>query len=101
VTRVRYLAPARLELNSAARRYRDVAQGLADEFEEEYLRAVGLIEEHPLGSPVVEAPVRRKVLRKFPYSILYRVVGDAIEVVAVMHHKQRPGYWLGRMPHQG
>ncbi len=38
-----------------------------------------------------ECPVRR-----FPFRIIYRVVGDRIVVVAVAHAKRRPGYWKHR-----
>jgi plasmid stabilization system protein ParE len=97
VKQIRYLAPARFELFTATTRYREVAERLAAEFEREYLGALKRLQEYPQSAPVLEEPIRRTVLRKFPYSVLYRVVGDVIEIVAVMHHKQRPGYWLGRI----
>ena len=37
---------------------------------------------------------RRRVLRRFPYSIFYVVDPDVIIIVALAHHKRRPGYWL-------
>ena len=39
---------------------------------------------------------RRFMLPNFPFSIVYRVQQDAVEVVAVAHHRRRPGYWRGR-----
>jgi toxin ParE1/3/4 len=41
--------------------------------------------------------VRRRVLRRVPNSILYLVEADAIVIVAVAHHRRRPGYWLSRL----
>ncbi|MBA3346286.1 MAG: type II toxin-antitoxin system RelE/ParE family toxin [Gemmatimonadales bacterium] len=35
-------------------------------------------------------------LRRFPYSLLYRIETDRIYVLAVMHHRRRPGYWTDR-----
>ena len=40
---------------------------------------------------------RGYMLKRFPYDIVYRLVGDGeLEVVAVAHHKRRPGYWAKR-----
>lgn len=41
--------------------------------------------------------VRRRTLRRLPYSVIYVIQNDTIVIVAVAHHKRRPGYWLGRM----
>jgi toxin ParE1/3/4 len=32
-----------------------------------------------------------------PYSIVYVADDDAIVILAVAHHKRRPGYWLRRV----
>jgi len=33
----------------------------------------------------------------FPYDIVYRVVGSDLEVLALAHHRRRPGYWRRRV----
>jgi hypothetical protein len=38
---------------------------------------------------------RRFMLRRFPFSVVYRPHEDFVEVVAVAHAKRRPGYWRG------
>jgi toxin ParE1/3/4 len=54
--------------------------------------------EHPGRFPVEHAPgVRRVRIAGFPLSILYRAVGDEVEVLAVAAHRQRPGYWMDRL----
>jgi len=40
---------------------------------------------------------RRRVLRRFPYSIVFLLEPAEIVIVAVAHHKRRPGYWIGRV----
>ena len=35
-------------------------------------------------------------MKHFPYSVIYIVAGDEIQVLAVAHHSRRPGYWLKR-----
>jgi hypothetical protein len=41
--------------------------------------------------------IRRAGLGRFPFAVLYREVGGVVEVLAVAHHRRRPGYWLGRL----
>jgi len=39
---------------------------------------------------------RRYVLRRFPFSIVYRIEGSTIRVIAFAHGRRRPGYWRRR-----
>ena len=39
---------------------------------------------------------RRFPLRRFPYSIIYYVAGEELRVIALAHHRRKPGYWTGR-----
>jgi len=41
--------------------------------------------------------VRRRVLRTWPYSVVYTVDAESVLIVALAHHKRRPGYWLSRL----
>lgn len=36
------------------------------------------------------------LLRRFPFSLVYRVEDDRVLVVAVAHAKRKPRYWEGR-----
>ncbi len=46
---------------------------------------------------MIRGSVRRLVVSRFPYSILYRrLAGGEIRVLAVAHHKRRPEFWHGR-----
>ena len=42
-------------------------------------------------------PAQRALARKFPYSVVYLNQPDRVWIVAVMHAKQRPGYWRERL----
>jgi len=44
-----------------------------------------------------ELEVRRRVLRRFPYVLAFKVYGDELVVIAVAHARRRPGYWLHRL----
>ncbi len=39
---------------------------------------------------------RARSVEKYPYQIIYRVMGDVLYVVAVAHTARRPGYWKRR-----
>ena len=45
---------------------------------------------------VVDDDVRRLMLRRFPYALLYRLSRDEIRVLAVMNLRRRPLYRVGR-----
>lgn len=88
---------ARQDLVEAARWYADEAGALrADDFKREAQRSLKLIVEHPaLGSPAASG-TRGLPIHRYPYSVIYRIEGDSLRVLAVAHHSRRPGYWAGR-----
>lgn len=89
---------AEAEYLEASRTYASETDALADEFEAEVERCAALIAEHPKAAPLVRGKkIRCKVLRRFPYSLFYAVETDRIRIVAVVHHKRRPGYWRQRL----
>jgi hypothetical protein len=48
--------------------------------------------------PAFSFGTRHYPLARFPFSIIYRLKDDElIEIVALMHHKKKPGYWAGRV----
>ena len=56
--------------------------------------AIDGVAEAPERYPELEPGIRRRlVLHRFPYAVLYRVAGEEVQVVAVMHLNRRPGYW--------
>jgi len=39
----------------------------------------------------------RFLVHRFPFGILYRIAGDEIQIVAIMHLRRKPGYWTKRL----
>lgn len=92
----RFLAEADAELAEAVGYYASRRKGLGRAFLAEVRRAIDLIGASPeIGTPL-EAGIRRRVVRRYPYSLLYSIDNGGIVILAVMHHKRRPGYWRGR-----
>ena len=59
--------------------------------------SVRKIQGKPETFPVYRGQVRRKLVSKFPYGILYRADSTGIRILAVMHLHRRPGYWQSRL----
>ncbi len=48
------------------------------------------------GSPYLHG-TRRFLVHRFPYSTVYITLESSGHIVAVAHHKRRPGYWRKRL----
>jgi toxin ParE1/3/4 len=87
---------AEQELNEAAQ-YHDLEEpGLGASFLHEVDRCLHSIEAHPEAGAILRGTVRRRLLRRFPYALLYKIKPSAIRILAVMNLKRRPSYWAGR-----
>jgi len=52
----------------------------------------------PHRFPIERAPdIRRFRLKRFPHTILFRESAGIVQVLAVAHHRRRPGYWVTRI----
>jgi toxin ParE1/3/4 len=92
-----FSAAAKRDAQAAVDWYIDRSAGEAAEaFLDDIDRAVELVLRHPrIGTPGVAA-TRSLRLQSFPYSLVYRVVGDVVRVIAISAHRRRPGYWIRR-----
>ncbi len=84
------------ELKAAAAHYESLQPGLGASFLREVAIGFNQIQNLPSAWAILTGNVRRYLLRRFPYGIVYRVEADRIFVLAVMHLRRRPRYWLGR-----
>ena len=88
---------AELELNDATIFFEIKREGLGLRFLSAIEAAVAQIRHYPEASPVIIEDIRQKVLRRFPFSILYSIKSDGIRILAVANQRRRPFYWRGRM----
>ena len=89
--------PALAELHDAAAFYTlkaNVELGLA--FVAEFERTANFILANPLLGTEFRGTRRRYILRRFPYSIVYQLTTAELRILAVAHHRRRPGYWASR-----
>ena len=72
--------------------------GLGLRYNTAFRIAMSVACEAPLRCRIALAPsIRLARLGSFPFSVLFREIGGNIQVLAIAHHRQRPGYWLNRL----
>ena len=97
MTRIVFLDPAEEEMLEAAQYYERQTRGLGHEFLAEVQRTMARIMENPRLGQIVREGIRRRLMSKFPFGILYRIDPQEIVIIAVMHLRRRPGYWADRV----
>jgi plasmid stabilization system protein ParE len=94
---VRFLAIAQEELDDAVEWYNQqtAESGLA--FLDEIDRAIRRIAVFPMACAEIEPDLRRCLLARFPYGMIYGLEEGTIIVVAVAHLHREPRYWIDRI----
>jgi|SRR5215471_14866603 len=99
--KLEYLAEALDEAVEAARWYAERSATAAAAFSDEIDAAESTIVRLPDAWPTFDHGTRRYLLRRFPFSVVYRVEPTRIVIVAVAHARRRPGYWKARIDESG
>lgn len=100
--RLALLAEAEAELDDAATWYDDRSEGLGDEFMDVAREAMALVVDSPETWPLWPGalarlpPIRRFRLPRFPYAIAYQAFPGLLVVLAIVHERRKPLYWVGR-----
>ncbi|MBC5794978.1 MAG: type II toxin-antitoxin system RelE/ParE family toxin [Sphaerospermopsis sp.] len=88
---------AEQELTDAINYYEQQKTGLGLEYLEAVEQVVNCLMYYPEIGAKVRGSIRRLVIPKFPYALLYRVLEEEkIRILAVAHHKRKPFYWSKR-----
>ena len=95
--RVRFIEPAKQELEEAIAWYNQQQTGLGEQLRDEIKKCINLILKYPEMNPFISKSVRRGLVKRFPYGVLYSVRPSEIVVIAVMHLHRRPDYWIDRI----
>ena len=85
------------ELIDSAEYYEARAELLGESFLDEVERAVADVSESPERWPYFLLNSRRRLLDRFPYSVVYLIETERIYILAVMHQRRRPGDWRKRL----
>jgi plasmid stabilization system protein ParE len=94
----RILPEADAELKKSIAFLLEKSPDAAQRFQDRVGKALAEIQESPYLMGIVEEDnIRRKLVKKSEYSILYTVDLFEILVIAIMHQKREPGYWRDRL----
>lgn len=91
-TPVRFHPAAAQEADAAFDWYADRDLSAAHGFREDLRHAVDAVADHPLTWPRHGRYARRYVFPRFPFSLVYRLRGDEIEIIAVAHGRRTSEY---------
>ena len=73
--------------------YRERNALIADAFRAEVFDTIDRIADVPLTNGADDEGNRKRVLHRFPYSVIYKVLGRTVTILAVAHHRRKPRYW--------
>lgn len=98
MNKIKFFPEAADEYRHSKEWYNIQDENLGDLFEKEIERGLNFIINFPTFWAKYYRATRRFILRKFPYSIIYKFSEkEGVVIVAVMHHKQKPKYWSKRI----
>jgi plasmid stabilization system protein ParE len=87
---------ARAEFSDGESYYERQMPGLGARFRADVRDALKRLRHWPLAAPVERGEIRRVILSRFPYKLLYSVETGHIYIIAVAHLHRAPDYWVER-----
>jgi plasmid stabilization system protein ParE len=87
---------AEVELNQAIEWYEAREPGLGLDFAAQVYAAIQRAQAFPLAWQEMGSDIRRALVHRFPYGVLYVPERDRVLVIAVMHLHRQPDYWQDR-----
>ena len=85
------------EFVEAVAYYEDCESGRGLDFAREIHAAIQNACDYPALWPQIEDDVRRCLVHRFPFGVLYSAEAHGIFILAVMHLHRDPDYWKHRL----
>lgn len=85
------------EFNKAIEYYEEIEAGLGYDFAVEVYSTIQRSVAYPEAWSILEGEIRRSLVRRFPYGVLYSEGQEGLFIVAVMNLHRDPDYWKKRM----
>lgn len=70
--------------------------GLGQEFVMEVDLTMFDVHARPESFPAVHGEKRRAIVHRFPYGVFFRIVGDTIVILGIIHGRRNPERWRHR-----
>lgn len=84
---------AETEFNQAIEYYEELETGLGYDLAIEIYSTIQRIVAFPKAWPIIDSDIRRSLVNRFPYGILYSVENEVIYIIAIMNLHRNPEYW--------
>ncbi len=85
------------EFVEAVAYYEECEPGLGLDFAREVSATIENALDYPSAWPEIEDEIRRCLVHRFPYGVLYSIEPHGIFILAVMHLHRHPDYWKHRL----
>ena len=95
--RLIFLDDALLEFRDAVKYYNTERRGLGFDFANEVRSSLVRLKQYPEIWIEIDAGIRKCIVKRFPYALLYTVHDDLVIVIALMHMKRVTFYWKERV----
>ena len=84
------------EFNQAIDYYEKIETGLGYDFAIEVYNTIQRSLIYPEAWPILQGDIRRCLVRRFPYGVLYSIEPNGLYILAVMNLHRNPNYWENR-----
>ena len=95
--KIEFLPEAKAELDDAVIYYELQVKGLGSTFKSIAKSTIKRVATFPTAWTEIRPSIRRCIMHKFPYNVLYSIENDSIVIIAIAHHHQSPNYWTNRI----
>ena len=94
--RFEFSPEAKAEFSDGESYYERQVPGLGARFRADVRDALKRLRHWPLAAQIERGEIRRVILSRFPYKLLYSIETDCIYIIAVAHLHRAPEYWVDR-----
>ncbi|NOT48414.1 MAG: type II toxin-antitoxin system RelE/ParE family toxin [Acidobacteria bacterium] len=88
---------AESEFYEAVSYLNEQAEGLGTDFAIEVFSTISRILNHPYAWQPLTEQIRRCLCKRFPYGLIYEIIDDDVNILAIMHLSREPDYWKTRL----
>lgn len=93
---VEILALAQKDIQSVADYYKQISIKLRDRFLTDLKFCLKNIQSNPKSFQVKYKEIRVCFIKGFPYGIFYKIYGNEIKIIAIIHTSRSPDKWKNR-----
>jgi toxin ParE1/3/4 len=90
---VEIAAVAESDIRDATLWYGERNALMSEGFRAEVFQVIERIAQAPLGKAADDRGDRRRILHRFPYSVVYDIKLNTVRILAIAHHRRQPNYW--------